>query len=100
MLLGLFSALNFKSEYAPFALWDADFDTPVPQSKAIGMFDCRAVLRLPVKWPIKKAAGRNRPNQNRVNNVCAWLRSFEFLRNGNKTVDSGLSVSSRSGIIS
>jgi len=23
-----FSALKFKSEYAPFALWDADFDPP------------------------------------------------------------------------
>ena len=43
-----FSALNFKSEYALFALWDVDFDP----GKAMGMFDCHAVLRLQVAWLI------------------------------------------------
>jgi len=38
-----FSALNFKSEYAPFALWDVI---------AMGMFDCYTVLRLQLKTTI------------------------------------------------
>jgi len=37
-----FSALNFKSEYAPFALWDVI---------AMGMFDCYTVLQLRLKQP-------------------------------------------------
>jgi len=53
-----FRYVNFKSEYALFALWDADLDpqgrNQHPTRQGMGMFDCHAVIQLRVKWPLSK----------------------------------------------
>jgi len=39
----------------------------IPQGKGMGMFDCRAALRLRLKWPIKKKLRADRPHTHTPN---------------------------------